>query len=133
MGWYCHLEEKIAFPFNARCIAAPVVSPPEKREEVEMPGRAPEEDCMSAMLVAARIAGRKPGVPLVQLEAQGADSASCQGIEDCYASSNGIPACFAASLSWPSNTAKWNGARLRNASNADSAAARCRLSLPRKR
>jgi len=27
MGWYCYLEEKLAFPFRAKCIAERRISP----------------------------------------------------------------------------------------------------------
>jgi hypothetical protein len=35
MGWYYYLEDKIRFPFQAKCIAAKVVSPLRKGETVE--------------------------------------------------------------------------------------------------
>jgi hypothetical protein len=27
MGWHCYLDDKIRFPFQAKCIAAKIVSP----------------------------------------------------------------------------------------------------------
>ena len=36
MGWYYYLENKIGFPFQAKCIAAKVVSPLRKGEIVEV-------------------------------------------------------------------------------------------------
>ena len=36
MGWYCYLDDKIGFPFQARCIAAKVVSPLRKGEIVRL-------------------------------------------------------------------------------------------------
>jgi calcium binding protein len=35
-GWYCHLEEKLSFPFRALCIATRPTSPLERGEEVEV-------------------------------------------------------------------------------------------------
>jgi Calcium binding len=32
MGWYYYLDDKIRFPFQARCIAAEVVSPPAREK-----------------------------------------------------------------------------------------------------
>ena len=41
-GWYYYLENKIQFPFTARCIVSKVVSPLRKGEAVEVRGLAPE-------------------------------------------------------------------------------------------
>jgi Calcium binding len=38
MGWYYYLEDKIRFPFQAKCIVAKVVSPLLKGETVEVQG-----------------------------------------------------------------------------------------------
>ena len=35
LGWYYYLENKIQFPFSARCIASKLVSPLRKGETVE--------------------------------------------------------------------------------------------------
>ena len=37
MGWHCYLDDKIRFPFQARCIAVKVVSPLHKGETVRGP------------------------------------------------------------------------------------------------
>jgi hypothetical protein len=36
MGWYYYLEDKLRFPFQAKCIVSKVVSPLRKRETVEV-------------------------------------------------------------------------------------------------
>jgi hypothetical protein len=36
MGWYFYLEDKIRFPFQAKCIATKIVSPLRKGETVEV-------------------------------------------------------------------------------------------------
>jgi hypothetical protein len=43
MGWYYYLENKLRFPFQAKCIAAKVVSPLRKGETVEVRRMAPED------------------------------------------------------------------------------------------
>ena len=43
MGWYCYLEDKIRFPFQAKCIAANIVSPLRKGETVEVLRMAAED------------------------------------------------------------------------------------------
>ena len=42
LGWY-YLENKIQFPFSARCMTAKVVSPLRKGETVEVRRLAPED------------------------------------------------------------------------------------------
>lgn len=53
MGWYYYLQDKIAFPFQARCIAEKRSSPLQRGEVVEVTGMAPEEDSEHDMLVDA--------------------------------------------------------------------------------
>ena len=36
MGWYCYLDEKLNFPFLARCIAERATSPLRKGDEVQV-------------------------------------------------------------------------------------------------
>ena len=67
MGWYYYLDDKIRFPFQAQCIAAKAVSPLLKGETVEVRGMAPEEACVSDMLVLIQWQGRTMAVPLSQL------------------------------------------------------------------
>ena len=66
MGWCYYLDDKIQFPFQARCIAAKVVSPLRKGETVEVQGVAPEDACCGEMLVLIRWQGRTMAVPLAQ-------------------------------------------------------------------
>jgi len=82
MGWYYYLEEKLRFPFKAKCIAVRETSPLKKGEEVEVLGRAPEDGCMKEMFVMVRFAGRKLGVPLAQIEPSGADAATREAVDD---------------------------------------------------
>jgi Calcium binding len=69
MGWYYYLDDKIRFPFRAKCIAAKVVSPLRKGETVEVQRMAPEDACSADMLVLIRWHGRTMAVPLSQLVA----------------------------------------------------------------
>ena len=63
MGWYYYLDDKIRFPFQAKCIAAKVVSPLRKGEPVEVQRMAPEDACSADMLVLIRWHGRTMAVP----------------------------------------------------------------------
>ena len=74
MGWYYYLEEKIRFPFRAKCTVAKVVSPLRKGEAVEVKRLAPEDACSSDMLVLIRWQGGSLAVPLSQLAAISRDT-----------------------------------------------------------
>ena len=47
MGWYYYLEDRLRFPFQARCIAANVVSRLRKGKTVEVRSIAPEDASIS--------------------------------------------------------------------------------------
>jgi hypothetical protein len=51
MGWYYYLQGKMKFPFKARCRLARPISVLKVKEEVEVVGMAPEEECESEMFV----------------------------------------------------------------------------------
>ena len=84
MGWYYYLEEKLQFPFTARCIKARPISPLKVGDEVEVTGMAPEDECGHEMFVMIRWDRKKGlGVPLAQLKPGGdADEATRQAVED---------------------------------------------------
>ena len=84
LGWYYYLENKIQFPFAARCIAAKVMSPLRKGETVEVRGLAPEDSCAHDMLVLIRWHGRNVAVPLSQLTAIDADESTVEAITDWH-------------------------------------------------
>jgi hypothetical protein len=84
MGWYYYLENKLRFPFQAKCIAAKVVSPLRKRETVEVRRMAPEDACTGDMLVLIRWQSRNLAVPLAQLAAIDADESTSEAIGDWH-------------------------------------------------
>jgi len=84
IGWYNYLDDKLDFPFHAKCIHPRVISPLKKGETVEVLSLAPEDDCMREMIVLARWQGRKLGLPLSQLEPLKAKSANLQAIQDWH-------------------------------------------------
>jgi Calcium binding len=73
MGWYYSLEDRLHFPFVARCIAKRSISPLRVGDEVEVVGMAPEEECQHEMFVLIRWERRGLGVPLAQLEGVAVD------------------------------------------------------------
>jgi hypothetical protein len=67
-GWHCHLEDTLAFPFEAECIEVRKVSPLKKGEKVNVIGMADQDDCEGGMLVLVELFDRTFGVPLEQLQ-----------------------------------------------------------------
>jgi hypothetical protein len=84
MGWYYYLEDKLRFPFRARCIASNLTSPLRKGENVEVRRMAPEEACASDMLVLIRWQGRNLAAPLSQLAAIDEDETTLEAIGDWH-------------------------------------------------
>ena len=84
MGWYYYLDDKIHFPFQARCVAAKVILPLRKGETVEVRRMAPEDVCSSEMFVLIRWKGRKVAIPLSQLTPLNADESTAEAIADWY-------------------------------------------------
>jgi hypothetical protein len=84
MSWYCYLESKIGFPFQARCVAVNDVSPLRKGEIVDVARMAGEDACEHDMLVQIRWQGRKMAVPLSQLEAIGTDESTQEAVSDWH-------------------------------------------------
>jgi hypothetical protein len=84
MDWYYYLENKLSFPFQAKCIASQMMSPLRKGESVEVRRMAPEEVCSSEMLVLIRWQGRNVAVPLSQLAATNADESTAEAISDWH-------------------------------------------------
>jgi Calcium binding len=84
MAWYYYLENKLRFPFQAKCVALNVLSPLRKRETVEVRRMAPERACTHDMLVLVRWQDRNMAVPLSQLAAIVADESTDEAIGDWH-------------------------------------------------
>jgi hypothetical protein len=82
MGWYYSLEDRLHFPFVARCITQRSISPLQVGDEVEVVGMAPEEECQHEMFVLIHWERRGLAVPLAQLEGVAVDEPTLQVIED---------------------------------------------------
>jgi Calcium binding len=84
MGWYYYLDNRIHFPFRAKCTTAKTTSPLRKGETVEVRRMASEDVCSSDMLVLVRWDRRNIAVPLSQLTALDADEAATEAISDWH-------------------------------------------------
>ena len=84
LGWYYYLDNRLRFPFQARCIACQVVSPLRKGEIVEVRRMAPEAACSNDMLVLIRWHGRNMAVPLSQLAGVDVDESTTEALGDWH-------------------------------------------------
>jgi hypothetical protein len=84
MGWYYYLEDKIHFPFQAKCIASRATSPLRKGESVEVRALAPEDICSGDMLVQIQWQGHTMAISLSQLSAIDPDEVTREAIKDWH-------------------------------------------------
>jgi len=84
MGWYYYLEERLEFPFKARCKSKREISPLHVEEKVELIGMAAEEECESEMFVRLRWRGANLSVPLSQLEPLAASHSTKEAAVDWH-------------------------------------------------
>ena len=86
MGWFNYLEDQMHFPFTATCTADRAVSPLRVKDEVEVLGMAPDDECEREMFVCIRW-DKKGGlaVPLAQLKPiRATDEETRQAVEDWH-------------------------------------------------
>jgi len=84
MGWYYYLEDKLGFPFEAKCIATRSTSPLVVGEKVDVKKMAPEAECEHAMLVMVSWQRRSLAVPLDQLKPYSANNETLQAVADWH-------------------------------------------------
>ena len=84
LGWYYYLEEKLNFPFLAKCTTERETSPLRKGAEVQVVGMAPEDECQHEMYVAMPWEGRTLCVPLSQLKGIQVDEETQEAIDDWH-------------------------------------------------
>jgi hypothetical protein len=84
MGWLSYLEDQLQFPFTARCIIKRAISPLRVRDEVEVIGVAPQDECEREVFVMIRWERDGLGVPLSQLKPVAADEETVRAIADWH-------------------------------------------------
>ena len=82
IGWYYYLEQRLDFPFLARCATRRSTSPLKVGEEVEVMGMAPVEECEHDMFVEMDRDDEGLAIPLSQLEVVDADDETREAVED---------------------------------------------------
>ena len=84
LGWYYYLEDKLHFPFKAKCIALRPSSPLNIGDKVEVLGMPSEEECEHKMFVTIKWQKRSLAVPLSQLQGISLDDEAKEAIEDWH-------------------------------------------------
>jgi hypothetical protein len=84
MGWYCHLESQMSFPFKARCRKKRSTSPLRVKDKVTVVGMGDSDECMAEMFVEIEWDEETLAVPLSQLEVLKADEATSQAVADWH-------------------------------------------------
>jgi hypothetical protein len=84
VGWFTVLEERLRFPFRARCIAERLTSPLRLGAKVEVIEMAPIEECEREMYVLIRWDDRDLAVPLMQLEGVRVNAETREAIGDWH-------------------------------------------------
>ncbi len=84
MGWYCYLDDRISFPFKAKCITKREISPLIKVDEVEVTDIASGDECSHEIFVVIKWQKRKFAVPLMQLEGIDLDEETEEAIADWH-------------------------------------------------
>lgn len=86
-GWSCHLEDKLAFPFEAECIRARRASPLNVGERVTVTALLDDDesaDSLAEMQVVIKWQGRTLAVPLAQLVGVDVNDETAEAIADWH-------------------------------------------------
>ncbi|AEI82168.1 hypothetical protein CNE_BB1p07510 (plasmid) [Cupriavidus necator N-1] len=84
MAWYCHLEETLSFPFEARVRQTLAASPLRVSEQVCVTGLAHDQLCRFAIFVRAQHNQRDLVVPLAQLVPLRANQSTRLAVSDWH-------------------------------------------------
>jgi hypothetical protein len=85
-GWYCYLEDKLPFPFEAECIKSRKMSPLKPGERVTVLGMLDDDegDDLGEMMVEAKWRDCAMGIPLAQIEGIDVDEKTAEAIADWH-------------------------------------------------
>ena len=84
MGWYYHLDEKLQFPFNAKCTVRVTSSPLKIGQTVKVIRMASADDCEFDMLALIEYDDDELAVPLAQLASASKHAATKEAIADWH-------------------------------------------------
>lgn len=85
-GWYCYLENTLAFPFEAECIEPRKRFPLKSGEQVTVLGMLDDDEGngLGEMMVEAEWRDSTLGVPLAQITGIGVDKKTAEAIADWH-------------------------------------------------
>ena len=85
-GWYCYLENTLAFPFEGECVKSRKMSPLKPRERVTVLGMLDDDegDGLGEMMVEATWRDCTMGIPLAQIKGIGVDEKTVEAIADWH-------------------------------------------------
>ncbi|HEY5892670.1 MAG TPA: calcium-binding protein [Chthoniobacterales bacterium] len=84
-GWYCYLEDNLAFPFEAECIKSRKMSPLKPGERVTALGMLDDDgDGLGEMMVEVKWRDRTMGLPLAQIKGVDVDEKTVEAIADWH-------------------------------------------------
>ena len=85
-GWYCYLENTLAFPFEAECVKSRKMSPLKPGERVTVLGMLDDDegDGLGEMMVEAKWRDCTMGIPLAQIKGIGVDEKTAEAIADWH-------------------------------------------------
>jgi hypothetical protein len=84
IGWYYYLDDRISFPFDAKCIAVDKRSPLELGERITAVRMAGEEYCEYDMYVDISWRSKVLAIPLSQIKPMDADDDTVEAIGDWH-------------------------------------------------
>jgi hypothetical protein len=85
-GWYCYLENTLAFPFEAECIKSRKASPLKSGERVTVLGMLDDDDGdgLGEMTVEVEWRDCTMGIPLAQIKGISVDEKTAEAIADWH-------------------------------------------------
>ena len=85
-GWYCYLENTLAFPFEAECVKSRKMSPLKPGERVTVLGMLDDDegDGLGEMMVEIKWRDCTMGIPLAQIKGIGVDEKTAEAIADWH-------------------------------------------------
>lgn len=84
LGWYYYLKDNLQFPFTATCVCKRAISPLQVKDEIEVLGMPPEDECEHEIFVNIRWDRDGLAVPLSQLRPFNVDPETMQAVEDWH-------------------------------------------------
>lgn len=86
-GWWCYLDDRLTFPFQAECIRERRGSPLKAGQRVTVTAMVDDDEAsgaLSGMEVLIAWRGRMLGVPLAQLAGLGVNEQTAEAIADWH-------------------------------------------------